>query len=117
MSLIIMVTAILASLVYLSITLLSYVGRSSSLTTEVQEGEARLADDKRRLTECQAKIRALENELPQLREREGRMQRWVALLKQQHGRLEAGPAEKVTDKAERDAAIRKAMSSSRSKGR
>ncbi len=117
MSLIIMVAAILGSLIYLSITMLSYVGRSSSLTTEVQQNEAQLADDQRRLAECQAKIRALENELPQLREREGRMQRWVALLKQQHGRLESGPGEKVADKEDRDAAIRKAMSPSRSKGR
>ena len=117
MSLIIMVAAILGSLIYLSITMLTYVGQSSSLTTEVQGSQAQLAEDKRQLAECQAKTKALENELPQLREREGRLQRWVVLLKQQHGRLESGPTEKTTDKAERDAAIRKAMSSSRSKGR
>ena len=101
---------ILGSVIYLMVTLLSYMNQSSELNLNLRETQMRLEREKQKLEDYQMRAEKLKDDLPDQRSRRDLLQRWTQLLKQQKGQLEAeGLRIETRGKNAQDAAIRKAV--------
>ena len=102
--------AVVVGVIYLLITLLSYMNLSSELNLNLRETRTRLELEKQKLEGYQTRAEKLKNDSPNQRSRCDFLQRWMQLLKQQKRQLEAeGSRIETRGKNEQDAAIRKAV--------
>ena len=108
MSAVILAAAIVGGLIYVVFTVLAYSSESAHLAAQYEELRVRLGAERRRLAEYEARAAVLQEEVPLKRTRCDRLERWIALLKEQRLQVEAEEdAPKEPERGGRDEAVRR----------
>ncbi|MDP6776539.1 MAG: hypothetical protein QGI83_07235 [Candidatus Latescibacteria bacterium] len=110
MSAVILAAAIVGGLIFVVFTILAYSTESAHLAAQLDELQIRLGSERSRLSEYEARVGALQEEVPLKRARCDRLERWIELLKQQRLKVETQQdAPKEPERGGRDEAVRRSL--------
>ena len=101
---------VLGSVIYLLVTILSFMGQSGSLSTQLEDMKASLAHKENRLEEYRLRAEQLQVSVPALKEKIERYRQWIAAINRQKTQLVSQAQTTGKSDKERDAAIRRSLS-------
>lgn len=110
MSAVVLAAAIVGGLVYVVFTVLAYSSESAHVAAQLEELRVRLGSERSRLAEYEARVAALQEEIPRKRTRCERLERWITLLKKQRIEVDAEKDAPVEpERGGRDEAVRRSL--------
>lgn len=101
---------VLGCIIYLLITILSFMGQSGSLSTQLEDIQASLAHKESRLEEYRLRAEQLQVSVPSLKGKIERYRQWIAAINRQKSQLVSQSQMTGKTDQERDAAIRRSLS-------
>lgn len=100
---------LLGCLIFIAISLLGYTSHSSSLTTQLNDINHTIDHKTQRLDDYRMRAEQLQNSVPQLNTRVGRLKQWISALQKQKTQAAKSSQGDGKTATQRDAAIRRSM--------
>ena len=101
--------AVLGSVIYILITVLSYLSQSGSLNMQLEDLQASIAHKESRFEEYRLRAEQLQENVPQIKQKVEQYKQWISALKKQQALLKAQTKGQTSQ--ERDAVIKRSLSS------